>query len=125
MSEVNWAELEEQYSVTQNCSTEQIWSQSLRRLPSKAERRQAAKTERKRRDISKAFTAVSSVYAANPNLTRDQMEKEVYKLVLPSVGAWLLGILVSTVIRMAITWALNRLFNQDTDPNVGVSLSSK
>lgn len=123
MSEVNWAELEEQYSVTQGCSLAQM--QSLRQASSRAERRQAAKMERKREDISSAFMAVKAVQAGNPDLTRDQMEKEVYRFILPSMGAWLLGMLLSVVIKMAITWALNRLFNQDTDPNVGVSLSSK
>lgn len=108
---MNWDNLAEEYCIVHACSEAEIFSYSLAEGEKSATVRSLRK---KRRDIQKATQAVKKAYEANPNASREEMQKQAYKFFVGGVIlSILLSALMSVLAKMAIEWLLDKIFNKE------------
>ena len=117
---MNWDTLYETYCQQNDCSTAQM--SAAQGLSAKSFK----KLQRKRDDIQKAANAVKAAYERNPDANRTAMRQEAYKFIGSSI---IIGILIQAVlgiiVRKAIEWFLDRVFEQKENTNGDISLSTK
>jgi len=102
---MNWNAWTEELCEANGCGQDQI-------LQAGTDRRQKRKLEKKKRDIHAAGEAVRQAYEANPTGSREQVRSQAYKLITGSVILIiLLQVLLSVLIKYAIEWFLDRIYN--------------
>jgi hypothetical protein len=119
---MNWDQLTDEYCQEQGCSDQHIAmamsgpyspiiTQSMRR---------------KQTDVQRAVTALRRAYENNPTASRDELRRQTYKFLIGGVVlTFLLQALLSVVVKMAIEWFLNRIFNSQEADYGGVPLSAE
>lgn len=117
---MNWEDLCEDYCKENECST--VHMQSAKGLSNKSFKQM----QQKRIDIQKAANAVKAAYEQDPTASRKVMRQQAYKFIGSSI---IIGILVQAVlgiiVRKAIEWFLDRVFEQKENSNGDISLSSE
>lgn len=116
---MNWEAWTEELCAANGCGTEQMRQAS-------GDRRRLRKLEKKQRDIRAAGEAVRQAYEANPDGTREQVRDQAYKLLTGSaILTILLMALLSAVIKIAIEWFLDRIYNPQEPSHGTLPLSSE
>ena len=78
---------------------------------------------RKQVDVRTASDAVRRAYLANPQASREEMRRQSYKFILGGIIlSIILQALLSVVVKMAIEWFLDHVFNKQETSNGGISL---
>lgn len=117
---MNWDALCEDYCNQNSCSD--VHLQAAKGLSDKG----FNKLRQDRADITRALNAVKAAYEQDPNASRKVMRQQAYKFIGSSI---IIGILVQAllgiIVRKAIEWFLDRVFEQKEKSNGHVSLSSK
>lgn len=117
---MNWNALCEEYCKQNKCSDTHL--QAAKGLSDK----DFNKLRQDRADITRALNAVKAAYEQNPNASRKVMRKQAYKFIGSSI---IIGILVQAIlgiiVRKAIEWFLDRVFEQKENSNGDISLSSE
>lgn len=116
---MNWETLAEELCEAEGCSPKLM-------LQASNSRKQLRKLEKKRRDIQSAGEAVRRAYEANPTGTRTQVRNQAYQFI---IGSSLLAIffhaLLSALIKLAIEWFLDRLYNSQEHSYGALPISSE
>lgn len=116
---MNWETLTEELCEANGCSHKQM-------LQVGNDRKQLRKLEKQRREIQAAGDAVRQAYEANPAGTREQVRNQAYKLLTGSVILTiLLQALLSVLIKYAIEWFLDRIYNSQEPSNGALPISSE
>lgn len=119
---MNWNQLTEECCQEHNCSDQQI-AMAMSGPYSPIITRDM---RRKRGEVQRAAAAIQRAYEANPQASRDELRKQTYKFLIGGVIlTFLLQALLSVVVKMAIEWFLNRIFNPQETPHGGLSLSAE
>lgn len=117
---MNWDELCKEYCNQNKCSDAHL--QAAKGLSDK----NFNKLRQDRADITRALNAVKAAYEQNPNASRKVMRQQAYKFIGSSI---IIGILVQAIlgiiVRKAIEWFLDRVFEQKENSNGDISLSSE
>ena len=119
---MNWDQLTEECCQEQGCSDQQIaMAMSGPYSPILTQN-----MRRKQNDVQRASAAIRRAYENNPTASRDDLRRQAYKFLIGGVIlTFLLQALLSVVVKMAIEWFLNRIFNSQEADYGGVPLSAE